>query len=295
MRLLAAGILFVVILSGCAPGAAPPSPQPSPVKPSPTQAAPAPTYTPTRPFTPTPSPTATPAVLPTYTASPTDVAAVCSPLEGITLEELSSPDLFKNAFQRPRPGWDDGHHGVDFAYWSRGERASMVGLPVQSVLAGRVAAILPDRQPYGNAAIIESPLDALPPAWHAFLSTTLGSEGQPTVVSPSLVCPPASTRFGNASGRSLYLLYAHLNEPAPLQLHQPVACGQVIGAVGTTGNSVNAHLHLETRWGPSEAVFRAMAHYQNDASNEEMDSYCAWRVSGLFTLVDPMSLLALQP
>lgn len=295
MRLLAAGILLVVIVSGCAPGAAPLSPAPSPVQPSPTQAAPYTTNTPTSTFTPTPSPTAAPSALPTYTASPTAAAAVCSPLEGIALEELSSPDLLKNAFQRPRPGWDEGHHGVDFAYWSRGERASMVGLPVQSILAGRVAAVLPDRQPYGNAAIIETPLDALPPAWQAFLTAALGSELQPTVVPPSLVCPPASTRFGDASGRSLYLLYAHLNQPAPLQLQQPVTCGQVIGAVGTTGNSVNAHLHLETRWGPSEAVFHAMAHYQNDASNQEMESYCAWRVSGLFTLVDPMSLLSLQP
>lgn len=266
-----------------------------PVLPSPIQAVSAPTHTPTRPFIPTSSPTAASTITPTHTVSPTAPAVVCSPLEGIALDELSSPDLLKNVFQRPRPGWDEGHHGVDFAYWSRGERASMVGLPVQSVLAGRVTAVLPDRQPYGNAVIIETPLDDLPPTWRAFLITSLGSEQQPTVAAPSLVCPPAITHFGQASGRSLYLLYSHFNEPAPLQLHQPVSCGQVIGAVGTTGYSVNAHLHLETRFGPPGAVFNAMAHYQNDATSEEMESYCAWRVSGLFTLVDPMSLLSLQP
>jgi hypothetical protein len=89
---------------------------------------------------------------------------ICSPLEDISLAELPQPDLLKNPFQPPRPGMDDGHHGVDFAYWSRGERKTMLGLPVLSVLAGQVAGIILNRQPYGYAIIIETPLDGFPAA-----------------------------------------------------------------------------------------------------------------------------------
>ncbi len=87
---------------------------------------------------------------------------ICSPLEGITISELTQPDLLKNLFQPPRQGMDDGHHGVDFAYWSRGERKTMLGLPVLSAMTGRISGIIKNREPYGNAIIIETPLDELP-------------------------------------------------------------------------------------------------------------------------------------
>lgn len=195
----------------------------------------------------------------------------------------------------PRPGWDEGHHGVDFAYWSRPGHPSMVGLHILSVLSGRVAAVLPNRQPYGNAVIIETSLSGLPSAWRDVLLPALQSTPAPTVTPPSLHCPAANTSYGNPAERSLYLLYAHMNEPSALIPGQSVTCGQTIGAVGTTGNSVNAHLHLETRLGPAGATFSSMAHYQNDATDEEMAAYCAWRVSGLFELLNPMTLLSAQP
>ena len=64
---------------------------------------------------------------------------------------------------------DDGHHGADFAYWTRGERTTMLGHPVLAVLGGTVAGVVQNRTPYGYAVIIETPLDALPPGWESLL------------------------------------------------------------------------------------------------------------------------------
>lgn len=241
----------------------------------------------------TPLPITPTAPLPAVTATPTPAFALCSPLEGLTLEELGQPDLLKNPFQEPRPGMDDGHHGADFAYWSRGERMEMLGLPVMSVLNGRVAGVIRDRPPYGNAVLIETRLEQMPSAWLAALQLP---EPAPTVPpAPNLFCPAAREGAFSNEGRSLYLLYAHLNHTPTLAVNESVTCGQVIGEVGTTGKSVNPHLHLETRIGPSAATFLEMAHYDNAATEEEMRTYCTWRVSGLFQMFDPMRILALQP
>ncbi len=241
-----------------------------------------------------------PVLQPTSTATPTAAATpvtmICSPLEDILLEELNQPDLMKNPFEMPRPGLDDGHPGVDFAYWSRGERKAMLGLGVQAVLAGRVVGLIQNRPPYGYAVIIETPLDSLPPAWIDRLQPPpLVPTIQPA---PNLICPPDPNRIVVPEKQSLYLLYAHLNLPPDVVIGQGVACGQRIGEVGTTGRSVNPHLHLETRVGPAGASFTEMAHYDNGATENEMRNYCTWRVSGLYQPLDPLLViqaLSLQP
>lgn len=202
---------------------------------------------------------------------------------------MGQPDLLKNPFQTPHPGMDDGHHGDDFAFWSRGDYKTMLGLPVHSVLAGQVAGVIRNREPYGNAIIIETPLDSLPQDWLASIPVpTLA----PTIVPlPNLVCPKDTVNYQNRPGRSLYLLYAHFYQTPTLNTGDTVACGQTIGGVGTTGKSVNAHLHLETRVGPSGATFASMSHYDTSSSDAEMSAYCTWRVSGLFQMFDPMQLL----
>jgi murein DD-endopeptidase MepM/ murein hydrolase activator NlpD len=86
-----------------------------------------------------------------------------------------------------------------------------------------------------------------------------------------------------------------MKEPMELQPGQAVTCGQTIGAIGSSGNALNPHLHLEVRAGPSRASFSSMAHYDNSASAEEMANYCAWRVSGIFQLIDPLRLLSAAP
>jgi murein DD-endopeptidase MepM/ murein hydrolase activator NlpD len=237
---------------------------------------------PTATFTPL-SPTAT------LTAAPG--VEVCSPLQGISLAEL--PQIVTNPFDPPRPGLDDGHHGVDLSFYRHGDLVGMVGLPVLSVLPGTVAAAVTDRPPYGNMIIIETPLDSIPPAWEANFQLPAPV---PTVTPPNLTCP-VQPDFANldVNRRSLYLLYAHMNKPTLLEPGQTVACGNPLGEVGTTGNSVNLHLHLEVRIGPAGARFDGMAHYIGDATTQEMLNYCAWRVSGLFQMIDPMKLLSVRP
>jgi murein DD-endopeptidase MepM/ murein hydrolase activator NlpD len=293
VRVMLRGLCAALLLAGCTAVGASPQAATLVVKatsPPALTATTQPTGTPTG--VPTASPSPTPAASPTLrAATPTPVFALCSPLEDITLAEMGQPDLLKNPFELPRPGMDDGHFGADFAYWSRGTHKAMLGLPVLAALSGRVVGIVPNRQPYGNAVIIETALDAVPADWLRSLPTPA-----PTVQpAANLYCPPDPAAYPSQGSRSLYLLYAHLNKAPLVSLNQQVTCGQAIGEVGTTGRSVNPHLHLETRVGPAGATFPVMAHYDNAATDSEMATYCTWRVSGLFQAFDPLKLLALQP
>lgn len=40
-------------------------------------------------------------------------------------------------------------------------------------------------------------------------------------------------------------LYAHMNEPSPLNVGDSISIGQLVGYEGTTGSSTGIHLHLE--------------------------------------------------
>jgi murein DD-endopeptidase MepM/ murein hydrolase activator NlpD len=124
-------------------------PQPASTAVQPTQVIPSATPTQAPSFTPAPPATATPAPF-----------KACSPLDGLTIPELQQ--IVSNPFQAPLPGRDDGHHGTDFAYYSRGSRKTMLGLPIYSVLAGRIASVIDNRQPFGNMVIVETPLEQLP-------------------------------------------------------------------------------------------------------------------------------------
>jgi murein DD-endopeptidase MepM/ murein hydrolase activator NlpD len=286
-------LVFSLLLASCAPSTPAVVEGGAAAEPTATPAAEY-MHTPAQPpqtATPTPTPRLDPS--PTASASPTEAFALCSPLEDITLEELGHPDLLKNPFEMPRPGMDDGHHGADFSYWSRGARKEMLGLPVYSVLAGRVAGVLPDRPPYGNTIIIETAFESVPPHWLDGLA--LPDHVLTPTPSAALLCPSGEYPGLHTGQRSLYLLYAHLNNPPVLEIGEPVACGQAIGEVGTTGNSVNPHLHLETRAGPSGVTFDAMGHYDNIATEAERLAYCTWRISGIFQMFDPMRLISLQP
>ena len=48
-------------------------------------------------------------------------------------------------------------------------------------------------------------------------------------------------------GNSYATLYAHMNSQPLVSVGQTVSKGQLIGHVGTTGNSTGNHLHLEMR------------------------------------------------
>jgi murein DD-endopeptidase MepM/ murein hydrolase activator NlpD len=168
---------------------------------------------------------------------------------------------------------------------------ALTGLPVQAVLEGQVALVVNGGFPYGNAVLVETPLDSLPPDWLATLE--LPYTPATPQASNALTCPtPAAPMELNPEQRSLYLLYAHMLEPPALKAGDPLTCGQVIGAIGSSGNALNPHLHLEARVGASGARFPGMAHYDASANPEEMFAYCQWRVSGSYVTIDPLLLLA---
>jgi murein DD-endopeptidase MepM/ murein hydrolase activator NlpD len=170
---------------------------------------------------------------------------------------------------------------------------ALAGRPVQAILEGVVAAAIQDRFPYGNTIIIETPLGKLPKEWLRAISPRLSDE---KAVNPRLTCPETEKiSFVPSTEQSIYLLYAHLKKQFSLQLEETVNCGQIIGQVGNSGNSLNPHLHIEVRIGPTGNRFESMAHYDSSATPEEMANYCLWRVSGHFMLIDPMDLLSAAP
>ncbi len=233
---------------------------PSAVGPAPEVASPTPTrLVVSEPALPTTTPEAV--LLP----SPTPTFQICSPLGWETLPELA--EIVGDPYKPPPPERaEERHHGVDFSHWSRKGHPSIEGEPVQAVLPGIIAASIANRLPYGNMLIIETSQERLPAA----LVTAL--DLQP--------------------GQSLYLLYAHMQQPPTLKLGDEVVCGQVLGPVGAVGyNVVNAHLHLETRRGPAEVRFESMAFYTTDATLEEMANYQRWRTGGEFVHFDPFKLL----
>ena len=234
-----------------------------------------------------PTGTAIPTATSPATGTPTPTTAICSPLAGYSRSELEAAVF--NPFNPPAAGLDGPHQGVDFADLEPVNRFAQSGLAVQAVLAGKVAARIDDRFPYGNALMIETGLAELPPEW--LDSLQLPPAQPPQTPHPALTCPDAPLPDWNASTRSLYLLYAHLQQASELKPGDPVGCGQIVGAVGSSGNALNPHLHLEIRVGPGGARFESLAHYDSSASPEEMASYCTWRVRGIFKLVDPMLLI----
>jgi hypothetical protein len=215
---------------------------------------------------------------------------ICSPLADVPLGQIAS--LIHNPFNPPPVGSDDPHQGLDLADLDSGSRLALEGRPVQAVLAGRVSTVVQDRFPYGNAILVETRVESFPPDSLGLLelptpAPTLGPH-------PALTCPQSKTPFTpQTSGRSLYVLYAHLKDPPVFESGEALACGETIAAIGMTGNALNPHLHLEARVGPSSARFGSIAHYTASAREEEMAAYCMWRVSGLFQLMDPLKLLSL--
>jgi murein DD-endopeptidase MepM/ murein hydrolase activator NlpD len=217
---------------------------------------------------------------------------ICSPLNDVPLSELQ--DYVSNPFALVvRLGSSEGgHHGTDFAYYTHPvTRKPMLGSAIHSVFSGWVASVSSDRMPYGNLIIIETPLADLPET----VVDLFGGFPQPTpsVAGPHTNCPelgvlPAGWKSDQPS---LYLLYAHMNLPADYKIGDKVGCGQVIGQVGTTGNSAIPHLHLEMRYGPGGASFESLAFYSVDDTTEERAAYCTWSMGGNFQMIDPMRVL----
>ncbi len=192
---------------------------------------------------------------------------ICSPLASVSKEDLSS--IVSDPYNPPPMGKDDRHQGVDFAYYRRFDRASIAGEVVQSVFGGKIAGVVENKYPFGNALIVETPYDLL----SAHVREIIGIE--PT--------------------QSLYALYAHMEYLAEQEIGGEITACQSIGVVGKTGNAGVEHLHLEMRIGVSNQVFPSMANYVREATPEEREAYRLWRTSGSFIHFDPMQLLDIKP
>jgi murein DD-endopeptidase MepM/ murein hydrolase activator NlpD len=189
---------------------------------------------------------------------------MCSPLAGYSFDDVL--EIVSNPFVAPRPGKDDGHHGIDLAHYAFGDRTTIAGVPVAAVLEGTVAAAIAGSWPYGNFVIIETRPDALP-AWF-------------------------SEAAGPPSGLSVYHLYAHLEAPPGLAIGDALDCGDTFGLVGNSGWSGNFHLHFEIRFGPPGEVFDAMSYYLTTTTVEERANYERWRFGGgEFTAIDPLPVI----
>jgi murein DD-endopeptidase MepM/ murein hydrolase activator NlpD len=212
---------------------------------------------------------------------------VCSPLEEETLDSL--PLILVNPLDiPPNFGQDTGHHGVDFAYYQRGDRMSIEGIQIYAILDGRtVLPFVEDDIPYGYAILLETPLSDLPePIQTELLVNYLPVPEDPNyrLYCPEITPPTLTDSF------SVYHLYAHMEAKPPFTWDDPVTCGETLGTVGNSGFSSNPHLHLETRLGPSGASFTAMAHYESTNTPLQIGNYCLWRMSGYYQLFDPFIL-----
>jgi len=188
---------------------------------------------------------------------------ICSPLVGEKLEDLWL--ITSDPYRPPPPGDDGRHEGVDFSYYRRGERESILGAGVQAVLPGWAAASLGDTFPYGNFLILETPAHRLPEG----LAQAVGLE----------------------PGESLYTVYAHLLHRPRVPVGEWVEACQYLGEVGNTGNANVAHLHLEMRTGPAGALFLHMSFYRPDDTEVERENYLRWRISGEYLHFDPLLVL----
>lgn len=193
----------------------------------------------------------------------TSAISICSPLSLHPLSELR--EITSDAYRPPPPGKEERHHGIDFSYYRHGDRLTIQGVGVQSVLPGKVAASLVESYPYGNMVIVETPYSALPDEITDLLSIS--------------------------AGQSIYTLYAHLDQPPLVSLGESVASCQALGQVGKSGNAVEPHLHLEMRIGPAAVVFPHMGYYKATNTDEERSQYVRWRTGGEFNHFDPMLVL----
>lgn len=235
----------------------------------------------------TPSPPAPPTLEKIDTPSTFEV---CSPLLDYTIEAI--PMMVVNPYLPPPTGRDEPHQGVDIAVRSQDGGRALEGNTVQSILSGQVAGVVDDRFPYGNAVIIETKFAELP----AEINGKFSAPATPPVINPALTCPDLTTiEFSRSDQTSIYVIYAHLKEAVELKQDDNIQCGQNLGVIGSTGNAINPHLHLEARVGPSDVRIASMAHYDTSATAEEMASYCLWRVSGVFQVLNPFVLLGLTP
>lgn len=226
----------------------------------------------------TAAPSPTPSqVIPADTLAPEPdpaISAICTPLTDHRIEDLLLLYLTQLFIPPLGANKETGHHGLDFAYYHGGPHGGHIeGTPIQSVLDAVVAGAGYSAV-YGYYLITETPFTNLP--------------------------ADLAELYDSSPEESLYLLYAHMQQPAPFELETELTCGQVLGQVGDSGDPyflTDPHLHFETRVGVAGLRLVPMNFYATDASEEQKAEYMRWRTSDTFRLSDPALLLtyAIQP
>ena len=251
---------------------------------------------PTATAVPLPSETSTLVPIPTSTVTPTAtplplISGACSPLQAIDLSDLrlitSNPFIFKYPFSEG-PDGDKNHPAVDLGFYTFKSLTTDDNHPIQALLPGTVATIANNRFPYGNMVMIETPLDSLSP--DLIKQLQISKPFSEDEIKTRSSCQPDQTRISwSTSSKSIYTLYAHMKNLPTLHPGDQIQCGEVVGAIGATGNSSVSieHLHLEVRVGPSNAKFGTISAYGTDSTDEERYNYCIWALSEVFQPVNP--------
>jgi murein DD-endopeptidase MepM/ murein hydrolase activator NlpD len=125
---------------------------------------------------------------------------------------------------------------------------AIFGKPVRAVAGGKVVAVLNDQA--DNAAMLKREGEAD----DAYLARLL--EGQTALLAKGM-----ASVLGNHvvidHGNGEFSIYAHLKQgSARITLGASVAAGETIGAVGSSGNSTEPHLHFQICDGPDIAACR---------------------------------------
>lgn len=205
---------------------------------------------------------------PVATEVPLQLSPICSPLAEHAISTLLDLYLTQPFIPPLGANKETGHHGLDFAYYHGGPSGGHInGTPIQSVLDAVVVG-MGYNAVYGYYVITETPLAQLP----AELAELYEADAD----------------------QSLYLLYAHMQSPAPYSLEEQVPCAAVLGQVGDSGSRqflTDPHLHLETRLGAPGQRLAPMAFYMADVTEAQREEYMRWRTSDDFRLVDPTILL----
>lgn len=255
------------------------------------------TSTPEATIPPTIAPTNTPLPTPTATALPLVNEAVF-PLQGLEFSDLrfilSNPYKFKYPFVEAS-GSDYNHTGIDLFFYKYKGYNTVLGHPILAVLPGKVVESLTERWPYGNMIMIETPLSRLSPAYLAGIPLPTPYSADEIAAHSNCIPDPARIAWSQTE-TSIYIVYAHMEFPSSFQAGDEVSAGDVIGAVGASGNAVEGgqHLHLEVRVGPSEAKFGVISDYMPDSTEEERYNYCIWALSEVFQPIDPVLLWQTQ-
>ena len=250
------------------------------------------TFTPT--FLPTETSTLIPAQAPSASPTATSlplVTSVCSPLQGIALSDLrlitSNPFYFKYPFSEG-PSGDKNHPAVDLGFYHFKSFSTDAGFPIQALLPGKVVEVLDNRFPYGNMILIETPLQDLSPELQALIKIPQPYPDEE--IKTHSTCQPDQSRISwSDTAKSIYSLYAHMQAPSTLKPGDIVQCGELIGAIGASGNSSTniEHLHLEIRIGPADAKFGTISDYLSSSTPEERYNYCIWALSEIFLPINP--------